>query len=88
MITANEAKKITEEALVERELRKVARTQVWLDTWLSEGIKESASKGLSNLIVTIREDISLVHLEKVLYESGFSTERMVRSGDKTIRISW
>jgi hypothetical protein len=88
MITANEAKRITEEVLKEEELRRIAYTQVWMDTWLSEAIGEAAARGLSNLIVTICEDVSLCHLEIALYKNGFSTERVVRSGDKMIRISW
>jgi hypothetical protein len=59
-----------------------------MDTWLSEAIGEAAAKGLSTLIVTICEDVSVCHLEIALYRNGFSTERMARSGDKTIRVSW
>ena len=88
MIAANEAKKITEKAIVELEKEKIVRTQAWADAYLSKGIEESAKKGLCAFTTAIPSDVSLAHLEVILYHEGFSTERVTACGGKLIKIFW
>lgn len=88
MITANEAKRITEKAILDLEKEKIARTQVWADTWLSKNIEENAKKGQHTFTTAIPSDTSLAHLEVILYHEGFSTEKITGCGGKMIRVFW